>query len=140
MCLPVTPYKVEKEWVHAGLKCAVVQAGELQHRCGYVRVPPTHSLHGKDYYTPNIEVHGGLTYAKEESCVEEDGKGWWFGFDCAHCDDASYDPSINSANCPPDLVDGLRIREMYPIRGEHFWTLSEVVAETDRLAEQLAVA
>jgi hypothetical protein len=27
MCLPLTPYKIEREWKHAGLSCAVVQGG-----------------------------------------------------------------------------------------------------------------
>ena len=93
MCLPVTPFKVEREWEHAGLKCAVVQAREAGNRCGYVRVPPTHSLHGKDYDAPDVNVHGGLTFSEVEPCVEGDGTGWWFGFDCAHLGDAYNDPN-----------------------------------------------
>ena len=69
MCLPVSPYKIEREWEHSNLKCAVVQAREGQHRCGYVRVPPNHPLHGKSYDTPNVEVHGGLTFAEIEPCA-----------------------------------------------------------------------
>lgn len=43
-----------------------------------------------------ISVHGGLTYAAECSgrvfhtpAPGETDKVWWFGFDCAHCDDLS---------------------------------------------------
>ncbi len=135
MCLPLKPYKIEHEWEHAGLKCAVVQSREKEHRCGYVRVPPGHPLHGKSYDDPNVDVHGGLTFAAVEPCAHEDGVGYWFGFDCHHWNDSGYDPAY-----PPDHI--LRMRELHPnlfdYRGEHFWTHEEVVAETERLAEQLA--
>lgn len=136
MCLPVKPYKVEREWKHAGLSCAVVQNREGGHRCGYVRVPPTHPMHGKSSDDVDVNVHGGLTFAKEEPCTEhEDGQGYWFGFDCAHWQDASYDPN----NLPQHEIE---FRAKYPeLRHqeiEHFWSEVEVVAETERLALQLA--
>lgn len=139
MCLPVKPYKVEREWKHAGLSCAVVQAREGGHRCGYTRVPPSHPLHGKDYTDVDVHVHGGLTFAKMEPCTEhKDGQGYWFGFDCAHSGDASYDPD----NLPEYQK---QFRAKYPEfnhldRDEHFWTEDEVVEETNRLAELLAAA
>jgi hypothetical protein len=145
MCLPVKPYKVEREWKHAGLSCAVVLAREAGHRCGYVRVPPGHSLFGKEWDSPNVEVHGGLTFAELEPCTEhEDGQGWWFGFDCAHSGDASVDPNLTEKECLTE--DGkvrLRIeRDMnrkYPVsRIERYWREAEVVAETEKLADQLA--
>jgi hypothetical protein len=140
MCLPVVPYKIEREWEHAGLKCAVVQAREAQHRCGYVRVPPGHPLHGKYYDTPDVDVHGGLTFAKEEPCAREYGQGWWFGFDCAHAGDSSFDMSA-----PIDSLSesARRIRSVYEDWlgiDEHYWTQPEVERETERLAEQLAAA
>lgn len=147
MCLPLKPFKIEREWKHAGLSCAVVLAREAGHRCGYVRVPPGHPMHGKSYDDPNVDVHGGLTFAEIEPCTEhEDGQGYWFGFDCAHSGDASYD-----LNATPVTVEGKRRfeieREMnrkYPTgygdRPEHYWTAAEVIAETERLADQLSVA
>jgi hypothetical protein len=145
MCLPVTPFKVEREWKHAGLSCAVVLAKEAGHRCGYVRVPPGHPMHGKRYDDVNVEIHGGLTFADLEPCTEhEDGQGYWFGFDCAHCYDASYDPNAKIEDMTTDEGKALlRIhREMdlkYPMpERERYWTELEVVAETERLAEQLA--
>lgn len=136
MCLPVKSYKVEKEWEHAGLKCAVVLAREGGHRCGYVRVPPNHSAHGKGYNDVDVNVHGGLTFAQVEPCAHEDGTGWWFGFDCAHSGDGSYDPD----NLPEHQV---RLRTKYPEFNhldsqEHYWRQSEVERETEHLAEQLA--
>lgn len=146
MCLPIKPYKVEREWKHAGLSCAVVLGREASNRCGYVRVPPAHPLHGKDYNHADVDVHGGLTFAALEPCTEhEDGQGYWFGFDCAHCDDALYDPDAKIEDLKTeDARAVLKIhRDMDAkygrgSKGEHYWTLPEVVVETEKLAEQLA--
>jgi|SRR5579872_6139536 len=154
MCLPVTPFKVEREWEHAGLKCAVVQAREASHRCAYVRVPPGHPFHGRPYdETATLEVHGGITFAQEEPCVEEDGKGWWLGFDFAHCDDAIFDPNPNLASLSEEAKEmlasmnrihrevGLKMQGMfgsYQRPNEHYWTQAEVERECEDLAEQLA--
>jgi hypothetical protein len=124
MCLPVKPFAVEKEWEHAGLKCAVVLARENEHRCGYVRVPPGHPCHGIDYNVPDVSVHGGLTFGAIEPCEHEDGKGYWFGFDCAHSGDVSYAPGFAPSWRGPD--------------SGHYWELGEVADETEQLAEQLA--
>lgn len=136
MCLPNAKhvYKIEKEWEHAGLLCAVVQGREGSNRCGYVRVPPTHPFHGKHYDDVDVNVHGGLTFASVEPCAHDDGIGWWFGFDCAHAGDCSHDP----AN-PPDYMKKLIAENPTLWRdNEHFWTHNEVVYETEKLAEQLA--
>jgi hypothetical protein len=145
MCLPVKPYKIEREWKHAGLSCAVVLAREAAHRCGYVRVPPGHAAHGKQYDAVDVDVHGGLTFAELEECNDHpDGQGWWFGFDCAHCFDAMYDPNARFEDLQTEEARAvLKIhRDMdrtYSTREqEHYWTEAEVVAETERLADQLA--
>ena len=145
MCLPVQPYKVEREWKHQGLSCAVVLAREASHRCGYVRVPPGHPTHGQDRDDVGVDIHGGLTFAQIEPCEEhEDGQGYWLGFDCAHLGDANYDPDA--------LIKKLETREARVSlqihrdmdlrfgrdRSEHYWTQPEVERETERLAEQLA--
>jgi len=137
MCLPVKPFKVEREWDHAGLKCAVVQAREGGHRCGYVRVGPAHPMHGKHYDEVDVRVHYGLTFGDVEPCAHEDGTGFWFGFDCAHAGDAYYDPD----NLPQHQVEfRLKHPEFDNIHeSEHFWTQPEVERETELLAEQLAV-
>lgn len=139
MCLPNAKhvFKVEKEWEHAGLQCAVVQGSKNRNRCGYVRVPPGHKLHGLGYSEIEIDldVHGGLTFANLEPCAHDDGVGWWFGFDCAHCDDAFWDPN----NLPEHEIEFRKANpeseDMYD--REHFWLHEEVVVETERLAEQL---
>lgn len=142
MCLPNAKqvHKVEREWEHAGLLCAVVQAHKGGSRCGYVRVPPGHPMHGKDCDDVDVQVHGGLTFSEEEPCAHEDGIGHWFGFDCAHFGDQLYEPGNE-----PDFE--LELRKRWAIEhpewehlhdNDHWWTHDEVVAETEQLAEQLA--
>ena len=140
MCLPLKPFKVEREWEHAGLKCAVTLGREGGFRCGYVRVPPSHPSHGKGYNDVEVDVHGGLTFGREEPCAHDDGTGYWFGFDCAHCYDASTPPVM-------DPAWGESARRIWEIdhdpkyaggAEEHYWEHDEVVAECERLAEQLA--
>ncbi len=67
------------------------------HRCGYVRVPPGHPWHGKDYDSvdPYPEVHGGLTFSEADTDCGKGGadNAWWVGFDCAHLGDAP-DPDL----------------------------------------------
>lgn len=141
MCLPVDPFKVEKEWEHAGLKCAVTLAREAQHRCGYVRVPPTHPAFGHHYDHIDVDVHGGLTFGAFEPCSHEDGQGYWFGFDCNHAGDSGYDPNVDIKSITdPTVLHLLEIHKQFFRMDEgHYWTHDEVVAETERLAEQLAV-
>lgn len=127
MCLPLKPFKLEKEWIHNGLKCAVVQAREHGHRCGYVRLPPTHPQYQEHYDNFDVSVHGGLTFSDIEPCIEEDGTGWWIGFDCAHSGDAMYDPN----NIPEH-------KQLHNFPQDHYWTHDEVVSETEQLAMQLA--
>lgn len=37
-----------------------------------------------DYY---FDVHGGITYSSGQGEYPIESNLWWFGFDCAHCDD-----------------------------------------------------
>ena len=148
MCLPVKPFQIEKEWVHAGLKCAVVLAREQGHRCGYVRVPPGHPVWGQDENDFSLEVHGGITFAAAESCVEEDGRGWWPGFDCHHCEDRGTNPDVPQnyhwkslkakESWTYENKDEARTRLPWEKEEGHYWTLGEVQAEAEQLAEQLA--
>jgi hypothetical protein len=146
MCLPVIPYRIEREWEHAGLKCAVVQAIPGGHRCGYVRVPPGHAAHGKDYNDVSVEVHGGLTFGEIEPCAHDDGAGFWFGFDCCHAWDARYDPKVRPEDLSGEWAQVLQIHLDVAARyphisehiSEHFWSQEEVERETEQLAEQLA--
>jgi len=67
---------------------------------GYVLIPPTHPLHGVDYWDINVDVHGGLTYSQlvtekkvnhwVELDAEDIGK-WCVGFDTCHFHDTLKD-------------------------------------------------
>lgn len=92
------------QWIddNTDLDCLAVRHQSSGHWCGYVGLPPGHPLHGKSYEEPNVDVHGGLTFA--DKCNESatpctgichiplNGRPddvWWFGFDCAHFGDRS---------------------------------------------------
>ena len=81
-------YRVESEWVHAGLRCVATRLTggyQMDYRCGYVGVPPGHPLHGADYEQVDADVHGGVTYSDGIAGYPVAHEGlWWFGFDCAH--------------------------------------------------------
>jgi hypothetical protein len=85
-------------------------------------------------------VHGGLTFGEIEPCSDhEDGQGFWFGFDCAHWDDATTDPHVKREELSPTALRIFDARRGYGFSG-HYWLQSEVETETERLAEQLAGA
>jgi hypothetical protein len=86
------------QWIDeaTGLDCLIVR-NHFGGLCGYVGVQPGHEWHGVEYGVPDVDVHGGLTFA--DLCQEgaEDGPGvchipepgrpanvWWLGFDCGH--------------------------------------------------------
>lgn len=99
MCNPVTtshPELLLDKGIEAGFEWEVT-SNQLGFRCGYVRIPPGHPWHGKDYDSvePYPEVHGGLTFAEPDTDCGKGGEdnAWWLGFDCAHFDDAP-DPAL----------------------------------------------
>ena len=97
MCNPVTtanPDALLDKGVHEGFEWEVT-SNRTGYRCGYVRVPPGHPWHGKDYDSIDAEVHGGLTFAEPDTDCGKgaDDDAWWVGFDCAHCMDAP-DPDL----------------------------------------------
>lgn len=81
--LPVTEARFE----HDGYPCVVLFM-PMGYRCGYVGAPKTHPAYGKGYHELNIDCHGGLTYAEDHLCNQDDAETWWLGFDCNHYGDA----------------------------------------------------
>lgn len=147
---PWTTEPDRAEWEHAGLPCLAVRGPEFSgHWCGYVAVPPGHPLHGKPYSVPEVDVHGGLTYA--DACqghvchVPKPGEPddvWWFGFDCGHASDFS--PSMHArykemgypfASGEYDHAKALAAQDWHT---EVYRTLEYVRGEVNSLAEQLA--
>ena len=90
---PYRPWEDEPdhaEWTQevSGYKCRILRNEITGSLCGYVGIPRDHRFWGTEYNTHDElddisdNVHGGLTYSREES------DGWWyFGFDTNHIDD-----------------------------------------------------
>lgn len=111
------------EWTHRHLRCFCRYVdGPVPHWCGYVSVPPSHPLHGVDYwqFEGAVDVHGGVTFSGQPGWMGADAIGngvWLVGFDMAHEGDVGVRP------------DGTAVS----LRTE-----TECVSETNRLADQLA--
>jgi hypothetical protein len=127
------------EWRHAGLPCLALR-GPHGNWCGYAAVPPGHPLHGKTYDAPDVEVHGGLTYA--DACAGaichvappgEPDDVWWFGFDCGHCFDVmpGMNARLRAMGHNDDWLDNDLLQATYR-------PFAYVEAEINRLADQLA--
>lgn len=55
----------------------------LKYRCGYVKVDKENKNYGLSYDDlDDMCVHGGVTFS------DFIGEDYWFGFDCAHCNDS----------------------------------------------------
>jgi hypothetical protein len=56
------------------------------HPTAYIEIPKGHNLYGQDYDDIDINVHGGLTYARHQ-LMGIDGENWYIGWDYAHAGD-----------------------------------------------------
>ena len=77
-----------------GIEFAIISYGT--HPCAYVKIPEGHkfaSISGLDYMAIDLDVHGGVTFAREISSTSRLGtflsEGYWLGWDYNHCDDYS---------------------------------------------------
>lgn len=106
-------YKIpEKEWVYKNYKCKV-HFYENKWRCGYAQIPKTHPCFLVSSYDDiPIDAHGGLTYGGYSKKLNEN----WLGFDTAHAGDRRADEEESKG---------------------HFWTLEEVMKETEGMVDQL---
>ncbi len=106
------PDKIQWRDPDTGLPC-LFKRQTMCHLCGYVGIPPSHALYGKDCGDADADelaVHGGITYGapcgegpESESVCHVPGEGeeenvWWLGFDCAHAWDFS--PGTPSRSIP----------------------------------------
>jgi len=136
---PAGPWDKEPDKLNwttkAGLPGMIVR-NRLGALCGYVAVNPGHPLYEKDYEVPDVNVHGGLTYAN--ACqgvichVPEPGQPdnvWWFGFDCGHYMD--YMPGMAASAARAGIPDDHEL-------GAHYRTVPYVRREVESLAKQLA--
>ena len=136
------------EWEHAGLPCLAVR-NQFGVWCAYAAVPPGHRLHGQPYETPDVGVHGGLTYADRCSgdiCHTprpgEPEDVWWFGFDCGHFSDFMPASHARTRYLGPPFentdYDHARAAAAARFDVEVYRTLDYVRDETNQLAEYLA--
>lgn len=134
----------KREWRHAGFPCLMVR-NNFGAWCGYVGVAPGHPHHGHNYSVPNVDCHGGLTFAGpcdpsggpicHTLAPGEPGNVWWFGFDTNHAGD-----------CAPGMMvmsDFLRRRhpDMPPVPPGYWGEYRDVTYVTEQvenLAEQMA--
>jgi hypothetical protein len=107
------PDSTIRKWEAHGLLCAMSRGSFAL--CGYVCLPKSHPLAGKDCseLSPFVSVHGGLTYSTQGQ------EGYWYGFDTGHAGDLMF------------FTDDLFV----PGR---IWTVEDVEEETERLAEQIS--
>jgi hypothetical protein len=119
---------LEHQWSHAGFRCAVCIM--LAHRNGYVRVPLNHPSWCR--VAEFFDVHGGITFDGGHLSIEalNDPAERWRGFDTGHFQDGHIPEYV-----PAEVA---AIFDRHPIPDQHVWTLDEVIAETNSLAEQLA--
>lgn len=101
---------VVEHGIEAGIHWATCRA-RLGAVNGYVHIPKGHPWDGLDYDDIDVDVHGGLTYARNG----------WIGFDTLHSGD--YWPGM------PWQIDG-----------DRHWTAEQVAAETRQLARKVAAA
>lgn len=131
------PWNLEpdfKKWIdrETGLVCAIIRHDECGHLCGYVKVPPSNlrkrmigrtripagiDLRGKLRCRDgaslreiaNLSVHGGITFSGHFRSNHHASmhRGYWIGFDCAHCYDLSpkMDKFMQERGLPPS--DGI---------------------------------
>jgi hypothetical protein len=110
-------YKVEKDFSIDGYRCVII-GGNLGHRCGYIGLPKSHPLYGKNYdyisSEMNIQVHGGWTYfGNGHGTYPVESNLWWIGFDCGHYGDGKDFELIKELNSEEEYLYILQMEKMH---------------------------
>lgn len=152
-------------WTHRGILCAVSDSG-LGFINGYVRIPESHPWRQiEDYDQFPVDVHGGLTFGPkpgheqrtypEIPAIEGEpvtlpawpGYSWqdvhgWVGFDTGHAWDWWPEEELVAAGVV--LTENARsiraITEAHPDRFTRVWTIEDMIAEVQHLADQVKEA
>lgn len=115
-----------------------VVVNDLGYRCGYVGVPKESPLYGMSYDDEKIFdavlIHGGLTFSETRDFIAPDL--WFFGFDCAHFGDSVDLATPEGEAYLNDEILRFNSFNSWLLEG-HVWTLKEVIAESECLADQL---
>ena len=93
------PWETEPDFLEfvdesTGYRCFIQRHLGLKHLCGYVELPKKHKLYGKDNMDNEeifneIDVHGGITYARDKRFISDEDVPYVVGFDCGHAGDYS---------------------------------------------------
>ena len=136
------------------MDCLIVRAFSHGGLCGYVGVPASSVLHGKEYgeIEGDFEVHGGLTFSDKCDPKEDPSTGichtgdvankcvWWLGFDCSHSDDIS--PSYYNFFKERGLQHDSVSMESHKLLNMGEWrtykNLDYVIKEVESLADQIS--
>lgn len=121
-------YKTEREHKvlfigkHKGYKFYILSLGT--HPTAYVKIPKKNKLYGiDDSEIDDINVHGGFTFSSKHLHLSKHSmsiKGWFLGWDYAHC----YDYSGFEKILPTTL-------------GGKKWTTKEIILECKKVIDQI---
>lgn len=116
--------KIITTGVYRGLNWCVALGPSNSFLNGYVELPENHSWIGRDYETLEfIDIHGGITYTKQRV----------IGFDTAHAWDIWSEEALAAVGGKHSVY----YPEYTPHEWDIHWTLTKVIEETTRLAEQV---
>lgn len=99
------------------------------HPTAYIKIPKNHKYYVKEYGEIDIDVHGGLTYARDYLYINETQKidGWFIGWDYAHyLDYGGYEEKL-----PENLRTGGKKWTTEEIRKEVYKACEQLVKESD---------
>jgi hypothetical protein len=83
-------HTIVKDFFQSDVRCVIMRGPSSW--CAYVGVPLTHPLAGLDYNDIPLRCHWGLTFG-DKGTTHLPSDYYWYGWDYAHCDDASdYSP------------------------------------------------
>ena len=105
-------------------------------------IVPFLKTNGTDYMSPEcyFDVHGGITYADggDNSKYPVESNLWWFGFDCAHCDDENdYDAVLKYGLMTQEDYNYLTQRELKYSTYGVIRTKEYVKSQCESFADQL---
>ena len=140
MCLPIDDleHRTLAKGEHLGFQWQITH-NDLGSRCGYLRLEPGHPWFGADSDDIDVQVHGGLTFARAGTACATHGPEaeWWIGFDCGQAGDLYdldlvVDPELRAVY---ERINASQTRSPFPWHAT-VKTTEFVQAECFSLAEQ----
>lgn len=114
---------------------------DMGYLCAYVKLPESHPFYGKKYDDIPIDVHGGVTFARELKRSQDIDYaaqfgftfGFWIGWDYAHAGD--FMPVMRYMLTQP-AKKHLKKSVLWE---EHHWQPFEVIEEAKNVIDQLII-